>query len=96
MIDIAMIGLLAGTLTTGSQVPQALKIWRTGSTGDLSSGWILALLAGTVTWLCYGLLISDAPLILFNGASVFIVGYIAAVKFAIIKNKNGSPVKADA
>jgi MtN3 and saliva related transmembrane protein len=87
MIDIAIIGLLAGLMTTGSQVPQAIKVYKTKSTGDLSGLWISILFAGTVVWLYYGLTISDTPLILWNSISLFTLGYIAAHKFNIIKTK---------
>lgn len=102
MIDIAMIGLFAGLLTTGSQIPQAIKVYRTRSTGDLSGIYISILLAGTVVWLAYGLSIRDIPLILWNSVSIITLSYIAFQKyrdigptympllkgpFAIIKNE---------
>jgi MtN3 and saliva related transmembrane protein len=87
MIDIALIGLFAGLLTTGSQFPQAWKVYKSGSTGDLSSWWIVVLLAGTFVWLYYGLLIADLPLIIWNMVSVFTLSFIAAYKFNIIKTK---------
>jgi MtN3 and saliva related transmembrane protein len=90
MIEISIIGLFAGLLTTGSQLPQAYKVYKSGSTGDLSAWWLLALLAGTIVWLVYGLLIVDLPLIIWNSISIFTVGYIAARKFNIIKTKTDS------
>jgi MtN3 and saliva related transmembrane protein len=90
MIDIALVGLFAGMLTTGSQFPQAYKVYKSGSTGDLSSWWIVVLLAGTFVWLYYGLLIVDMPLIVWNMVSVFTLSFIAAHKFNIIKTKTES------
>jgi len=90
MLDTAMVGLFAGLLTTGSQIPQAYKVYKSGSTGDLSFWWILALLAGTFAWLYYGLQIMDFPLIVWNSISIFTVGFIAAHKFNIIKTKTDS------
>jgi len=90
MIEIQIIGLIAGMLTTGSQIPQAYKIHRSGSTGDLSRLWILILMAGTIVWLIYGIMISDLPLIIWNTISIFILGYISAKKFNIIKTKTVS------
>jgi len=81
MVDIAIIGLFAGLLTTGSQIPQAVKVYKTRSTGDLSGIYISILLAGTVIWLCYGIFISDLPLILWNSISIVTLGYIAVQKY---------------
>jgi MtN3 and saliva related transmembrane protein len=91
MIDIAIIGLFAGLLTTGSQFPQVWKVYRTKSTGDLSGLWISILFFGTIVWLYYGLTISDMPLIIWNTISIFNLGYIALYKFSIIKTKTESP-----
>jgi MtN3 and saliva related transmembrane protein len=87
MIEAALIGLFAGLLTTGSQFPQAWRVYKTKSTGDLSGLWISILFVGTIVWLYYGLVISDMPLIIWNSISIFTLGYIALYKFNIIKTK---------
>jgi MtN3 and saliva related transmembrane protein len=87
MLEISIIGLVAGLLTTGSQVPQAYKVYKTKSTSDLSALWISILFIGTMVWLYYGLMINDLPLIIWNTISIFTLGYIASYKFAIIKTK---------
>lgn len=92
MYDVALIGLFAGLLTTSSQFPQAWRVYKTRSTGDLSGLWISILFAGTIVWLYYGVMISDLPLIIWNGISVFTLGYIALYKFNIIKTKTDSGV----
>jgi MtN3 and saliva related transmembrane protein len=89
-MEMAIIGLLAGMLTTGAQIPQAYKIYRTGSTGDLSRLWISILFVGTLVWLYYGIVLNDLPLIIWNSTSTLILGYIAAYKFNIIKTKTES------
>jgi len=81
MIELQIIGLFAGLLTTGSQIPQAIKVYKTKSTGDLSGIYIGILLAGTVVWLCYGLSIGDLPLILWNSISIVTLSYIAFQKY---------------
>ena len=96
MIEVSIIGLFAGLLTTGSQLPQAYKVYKSGSTGDLSSWWLLALLAGTIVWLYYGIKINDIPLMIWNTISLFTVGYITACKFAIIKTKTDSSTNTNA
>jgi MtN3 and saliva related transmembrane protein len=73
-----IIGLTAAALTTASYMPQAVKTWRTRRTGDLSLGMFTMVFLGTVTWLVYGLLINDLPIILCNAITLgtsFIILY---------------------
>jgi MtN3 and saliva related transmembrane protein len=93
MFEIQLIGLTAGLLTTGSQIPQAWKVYKTKSTGDLSSLWIGILFIGTCVWLAYGWIIGVIPLILWNSISIFSLGYIAAHKFNIIKTITDSSLR---
>lgn len=69
---IVIIGLVAGTLTTVSFVPEVYKAWRTKSTRDLSSAWMITLAAGQFVWIAYGVLVNSVPLILANSISVFL------------------------
>ena len=67
---ITLIGLLAGTLTTISFVPQVLKTWKTKSAGDLSLGMYSIFCLGSMLWLIYGLIISDIPVIAANAVTL--------------------------
>ena len=71
---ITLLGLMAAILTTVGFIPQAVKIIRTKNTRDLSLGMYILLTFGVLSWLSYGILIQDLPVILANGiTSVFIV-----------------------
>lgn len=70
MSPITLIGLLAGTLTTISFVPQVLKTWKTKSAGDLSLGMYSIFCLGSMLWLIYGLIISDIPVIAANAVTL--------------------------
>lgn len=76
MITIEIIGLIAGFLTTGAMIPQAIQVYRTKQTRDLNLTWLTTLWAGTLLWFVYGLYINSIPLIIFNALSLFIVGYM--------------------
>lgn len=78
-----VIGLLAAILTTLAFVPQVLKTWRSRSTHDISLGTFALLVAGVATWLVYGALIGDMPLILANAVTLVLAGTILFFK---IKN----------
>lgn len=59
------VGLVAAVCTTGSFVPQLIKIHRYGGR-DLSYGMLLLYLLGVLLWLTYGLRIGAAEIILAN------------------------------
>jgi MtN3 and saliva related transmembrane protein len=66
MDSTTIIGLVAAFLTTSAYVPQAVKTWRTRRTGDLSLSMFTMVFLGTVSWLVYGILKDDLPIILAN------------------------------
>ena len=81
---IEWIGGVAGFLTTAAFLPQAIKAWRTRSTGDISILMFLALTAGITLWLVYGILLNDIPLIVANTVTLAI-----AVSIIIAKKRFG-------
>lgn len=70
MTIVTLLGLLAGTLTTISFVPQVLKTWKTKSADDLSLGMYSIFCLGSLLWLIYGLIISDIPVIAANAVTL--------------------------
>jgi MtN3 and saliva related transmembrane protein len=81
IMDIAiLVGLVAGTLTTISFLPQLIHTWRTKSTADVSLGMFLIFCTGVLLWLIYGLLIESLPVILANGVTLVLAGAILALK----------------
>ena len=80
MSTVTALGLAAAFCTTIAFVPQAVKSWRTRSTGDLSLQMYLVLVAGTALWLAYGLAIDDLPLIAANGITLALAASILYVK----------------
>lgn len=83
----ALIGLIAGILTTLAFLPQALKVWRTRQTRDLSLAMMLIFNSGVVLWLLYGVLIGAWPVIIANVATLALSGWILAMKLAWRKNE---------
>jgi MtN3 and saliva related transmembrane protein len=81
---IALIGLLAGTCTTVSFLPQVIKTFRLKETRDISLSMYLILAAGIFLWIIYGLLIKDLPVILANSIS-----FALASSILILKIKHG-------
>lgn len=79
-MNVELLGLLAGLLTTTAFVPQVLKIWRTRSAEDISLPMYLLFTAGIVLWLVYGWLAGALPVILAN-----LVTLVLAIAVVLMK-----------
>ncbi len=75
-----IIGYLAAGCTTLAFFPQALKVYKTKHTKDISFWMFLLLNFGLVLWLTYGLLILSFPIILANAVTIVMSLYILSVK----------------
>lgn len=76
-----LVGLLAGTLTTISFLPQVLKTWKSKSAKDISLGMFLTFCIGVLLWIVYGVAVSDIPVILTNAATLVLAGTVLWLKF---------------
>lgn len=77
----SIIGAAAGILTAGASLPQVIKAYRTGETGDISMRTQLALLAGLVLWIVYGTARQDIPLIVFNSIGLCLTSTLVYLKW---------------
>jgi len=68
-----LLGLIAGTITTFSFVPQVLRTWKLKETKDLSLSMFLCLAVGILLWIAYGVIKMDFPVMLANGVSFILV-----------------------
>lgn len=66
MNAIQVLGLVAGSLTTAAFLPQVVKTWKSRSAKDLSLGMFSLFCLGVATWLVYGLVVRDIPVIAAN------------------------------
>ncbi len=66
MAPIEILGLVAGTITSVTFLPQVIKIWQTKSAKDLSLMMLLLLMLGVVLWLIYGLVVMSTAIIYTN------------------------------
>lgn len=79
---ITLLGFVAGALTTVSFVPQAVKTWRSRHCDDLSWGMLVLFAAGIGSWLAYGLILRNVPIIAANAVTLALVLLIAGMKWA--------------
>jgi MtN3 and saliva related transmembrane protein len=77
------LGLLAGTCTTLSFLPQVVRTLQTRHARDLSAAWLLIFGLGTALWLTYGLLRSDIAVALANGVTFCLVLTLVIAKYTM-------------
>lgn len=80
MESIELIGYVAGSMTAGSFLPQAVKTWQTKSTKDISLGMFVIYVISTLLWILYGYLIQAWPLMATNGAILIMATFILFMK----------------
>jgi MtN3 and saliva related transmembrane protein len=61
-----IIGLLGGTLSCITFVPQIFKTWKSKSVKDISVSSFLIVVASTIVWVVYGLLINSISVVSTN------------------------------
>ena len=66
MTGIQILGMLAGTITSITFLPQVIKVWKSRSAKDLSLVMLLLLMTGVSLWLVYGIVIKDGAIIYTN------------------------------
>ncbi len=81
LFTIETIGLVAGTLTTLSFVPQVIKTWRSKSAKGLSLGMFSLFCIGLVLWLIYGFALSSLSIILANAFTLLLASVLLVFKF---------------
>jgi MtN3 and saliva related transmembrane protein len=75
-----LVGYTAAFCTTAAFIPQALKVYKTRQTRDISLGMFSLMTAGLVFWLVYGLQLNAAPIIAANSVTLVFAVYIFIMK----------------
>jgi MtN3 and saliva related transmembrane protein len=77
---VTLLGLLAGTLTTISFVPQVMKTWKFKETKNISLLMYIIFFTGILLWFSYGIFIKNTPILVANGVSLVLVFIVLALK----------------
>ena len=75
-----ILGIMAGTLTTISFIPQVIKIYKMKDAKDLSMTTFCVFSCGVFLWLTYGIVTHEWPIILANGITLILIFLIIAMK----------------
>jgi MtN3 and saliva related transmembrane protein len=81
----AIIGVIAATMTTSSFLPQMIKAYRTKSMGDVSPYLMAVFGTGTMFWLAYGIFKNDWVIIGANALGTTFNMILLYMKFAYKK-----------
>ena len=73
-------GFFAAFCTTIAFYPQAVKVWKTKSTKDISLSMFIIFTIGVFSWLVYGVVISNLPIILANTVTLTLSLFILIYK----------------
>jgi len=77
---VTFIGVIAGTLTTISFLPQLIRTIKTKSTKDISLGMFVCFCGGLIFWTIYGVLLQSIPIILTNTVTLLLASIILVYK----------------
>lgn len=86
-MDVELLGLIAGGITSVAMMPQLIKVIREKNAKDISVVMLLVLITGLSLWVWYGFLQDELPIILSNSFSV-LVNVILLICCLIFKKKN--------
>lgn len=76
----ALVGFLAGVLTTAANLPQVRKTYRNRSGEGLSFYMLLTLATGLALWVVYGVMNKSAPIVAANVAGFLLVSTLIVMK----------------
>ncbi|MEJ0101705.1 MAG: SemiSWEET transporter [Bacteroidota bacterium] len=87
------IGIVAGTCTAISLVPQLIKIIKEKKANDISVFMLVILLFGLSGWLWYGIIKDDYPIIITNAFSIIVNLFIMLFRFIYKKSPSQRALK---
>jgi MtN3 and saliva related transmembrane protein len=67
-----IVGLFAGICTSSSLLPQLFKTVKEKKADDISKWMLFVLMTGVATWIVYGILRDDLPIIITNSFSLLL------------------------
>jgi MtN3 and saliva related transmembrane protein len=75
-----ILGYSAAVCTTGSLIPQLLRVWRTRSAEDISLRMFAVLGLGNILWFTYGMVDGSPSILVANATAFFLVAAIISLK----------------
>lgn len=86
-LELETLGFIAAILTTMSFLPQALRIRRLGSAGDVSLVMYVMMFVGQGLWLTFGIIIASPSIIVANAVAMSFVAWVIAMKLRDLRRQ---------
>ncbi|MXS72815.1 SemiSWEET transporter [Chryseobacterium binzhouense] len=86
-MNVDILGLIAGGLTSIASMPQLIKVIKTRNVEDLSWLMLVILITGLSLWVWYGILQNEFPIILSNAFAV-LVNVSLLTCYLLFRDKN--------
>jgi MtN3 and saliva related transmembrane protein len=67
-----ILGLVAGAITTGSLIPQVIRVYRLKAAREISLMFTVAFIVGDAAWLAYGVIYALLPIIFWNVLAILL------------------------
>ncbi len=83
MLTENIFGYLAAASTTIAYIPQAVKVYKTRRTNDISLGMFTLMTVGVLFWLIYGVMLSSLPMMIANFITFMLSLYILVMKIRL-------------
>ena len=75
-----VVGYIAAAFTTIAYLPQAVKVYKTRRTNDISLGMFTLMSVGVFLWFIYGIMIGSLPVMAANFVTFLLSIYIFIMK----------------
>ncbi|HUC82563.1 MAG TPA: SemiSWEET transporter [Flavisolibacter sp.] len=82
-----IVGLFAGICTASSLLPQLIKTVKEKKAEDISKVMLLVLMTGVATWVVYGVMRNDLPIIITNSFSLLLNIVMIVLRIKYGKNR---------
>jgi len=83
-----LVGLCAGTCTTLTFVPQAVKVWREKDKAEgVSLSTVFTNLVGVCLWVLYGVMRRDDLIVAFNSVNVVVSSVLLALYLRVVAKR---------
>ncbi len=80
-----IVGIIAGTLSCTTFLPQVIKTWKSKSSKDVSLNMFLIATISTSLWVVYGILIHSIAI---TGTNIVVLFFSLIMLFLIFKNRH--------
>jgi MtN3 and saliva related transmembrane protein len=84
------LGIIAGLLTTGSFIPQVIRVYQIKSAREISLFFTIIFLIGVLVWIVYGIYFGHVPVILWNSLTAVFIFFLLVAKVKYGKQTRSS------